>query len=61
MGLPPVRLKEDYETELKRRVIGFRKDPLLPLLEIGIDLYWDKTFLNNKNSFPYAGAVGSGL
>jgi len=56
MGLHPTSVKENYKNEL-----AFVKDELInnterfiAVGEIGIDLYWDKTFLDNQiNAFEY--------
>lgn len=44
MGLHPCSVKEDYQTvlaDMKRKLDEF---PFIAVGEIGIDLYWDKTF-----------------
>jgi len=50
IGLHPTSVKEDGEAAL--RAILERKDehPFCAVGEIGIDLYWDKTFLNQQTA-----------
>ncbi len=44
MGLHPTSVKEDYEKELALVEQQLEKDTFFAIGEIGIDLYWDKTF-----------------
>lgn len=54
MGLHPVSVKEDYETELKHVEEEFSKKKFYAIGEIGIDLYWDKsTFEWQREAFRY--------
>lgn len=50
MGLHPCSVKEDFEQELAvvRKWIAQR--PFSAIGEIGIDLYWDKTFIEEQKS-----------
>ena len=48
MGLHPTSVKEDYEAELKRLETWFEKKKFIAVGEIGIDLYWDKSYLNQQ-------------
>ncbi len=44
MGLHPTHVKENYLQELEKIQIQFEKYNYIGIGEIGIDLYWDKTF-----------------
>ena len=44
MGVHPTSVKEDYQTELSIVKQWLDKRPYIAVGEIGIDLYWDKTF-----------------
>lgn len=44
MGLHPCSVKDDYETELQIAEQWLEKRKFVAIGEIGIDLYWDKTF-----------------
>lgn len=44
MGLHPTSVKENYEEELGKLKPHFSKRKMYAVGEIGIDLYWDKTF-----------------
>jgi len=44
MGLHPTSVKEDWQTELNIIKQELGKRPYIAIGEIGIDLYWDKTF-----------------
>ncbi len=48
MGLHPCSVKEDYKTELAlvKEWLGKRKFPAVG--EIGLDFYWDKTFIKEQ-------------
>lgn len=48
MGLHPCSVKEDYEKELSIMEDWLRKRPFVAIGEIGIDLYWDKTFFEQQ-------------
>jgi TatD DNase family protein len=48
MGLHPCSVKEDYEEELAVVKSWLDKRPFCAVGEIGIDLYWDKTFLEQQ-------------
>lgn len=45
MGLHPCSVKENYRDELAEIFAWFEKETFYAVGEIGIDLYWDKTFL----------------
>ncbi|MFD0765983.1 TatD family hydrolase [Mucilaginibacter lutimaris] len=52
LGLHPCSVKEDWEHELSLIVASLHKYPVYAVGEIGIDLYWDKTFLaEQKQAF----------
>jgi len=44
MGMHPCSVKDDYETELSIVRHWLEQRPFCAVGEIGIDLYWDKTF-----------------
>ncbi len=48
MGLHPTHVKESYETELEKVLSRFDLYDYKGIGEIGIDLYWDKTFLREQ-------------
>lgn len=48
MGLHPCSVKENYQEELARIFSWFEKEKFYAVGEIGIDLYWDKTFLKEQ-------------
>ena len=45
LGLHPTSVKEDYQNQLDQLESLFTKHKFIAIGEIGIDLYWDKTFL----------------
>ena len=45
MGLHPTSIKENYKEELAHVKEWLDKRPFIGIGEIGIDLYWDRTFL----------------
>jgi TatD DNase family protein len=52
IGLHPTSVKEDYETELALVESELKRRQWMAIGEIGIDLYWDKTFLDKQiNAF----------
>lgn len=52
MGLHPCSVKEDYERELSIVQQWLNERPFCAVGEIGIDLYWDKTFFEvQKTAF----------
>lgn len=48
MGLHPGSVKENYEAELKLVEAGLAQQKFYAVGEIGIDLYWDKTFIGEQ-------------
>lgn len=48
MGLHPCYVKENYKEELKIVKDWLDKRPFCAIGEIGIDLYWDKTFIEEQ-------------
>ncbi|MEM8762184.1 MAG: TatD family hydrolase [Bacteroidota bacterium] len=50
MGLHPTHVKENYETELAHVAEMLTKHQFYAVGEIGIDLYWDKTFLPQQQA-----------
>jgi len=47
-GLHPTSVKEDYLDQLKILEMEFANHKFIAVGEIGIDLYWDKTFINEQ-------------
>lgn len=50
MGLHPCYVKDNYKEELKAMKSWFDDRPYCAVGEIGIDLYWDKTYLKEQIS-----------
>lgn len=48
MGLHPCSVKKDFERELYLIEEWFGKRDFIAVGEVGIDLYWDKTFLSQQ-------------
>lgn len=48
LGLHPCDVNEDYELELKQIADAVKDHKIYAIGEIGIDLYWDKTFLKQQ-------------
>jgi len=48
LGLHPTSVKEDFRKELQIMEYWFEKREFAGIGEIGIDLYWDKTFINEQ-------------
>ena len=47
-GLHPTDVKEDFKDELEFVVNSLKTHDYVAIGEIGIDLYWDKTYLNEQ-------------
>lgn len=47
-GLHPTSVKEDYLKQLEILERGFAKQKFIAVGEIGIDLYWDRSFINEQ-------------
>ena len=48
MGLHPTSVDENYKDQLKIMEAWFEKRKFCAVGEVGIDLYWDKTFLSQQ-------------
>ncbi len=48
MGLHPTSVKENYREELRKVEDALDKREYIAIGEIGIDLYWDKSFFNEQ-------------
>ena len=48
MGLHPTSVKEDYQTQLSSIRVELEKHSFCAIGEIGIDLYWDQTYLKEQ-------------
>lgn len=48
LGLHPCNVKEDYEKELALIAAAISKKNIYAIGEIGIDLYWEKSFLQQQ-------------
>lgn len=48
MGLHPTSVKEDYRDVLEEIKSHLDKRKFIAIGEVGIDLYWDKTFINEQ-------------
>jgi TatD DNase family protein len=48
MGLHPGNVKEDWENQLKTMKPYFSSHKMVAVGEIGMDLYWDKTFIEEQ-------------
>jgi len=52
MGLHPTSVKADYQSDLEVIKAELNKRKYIAIGEIGLDLYWDKTFINEQiNAF----------
>ncbi|HUX94732.1 MAG TPA: TatD family hydrolase [Bacteroidales bacterium] len=48
IGLHPTSVKEDYLSQLDKLEEFFTRHKFIAIGEIGIDLYWDKTFISEQ-------------
>ena len=48
LGLHPCDVKENYQQELKTIYAALQQTKVYAIGEIGIDLYWDKTFITEQ-------------
>lgn len=48
MGLHPCDVKEDFQEQLTSMEVWLNKRPFAAVGEIGLDLYWDKTFFEQQ-------------
>jgi TatD DNase family protein len=48
VGLHPTSVKEDFQTQLEILEYTFTQNRFIAIGEIGVDLYWDKTFLQEQ-------------
>ncbi len=48
MGLHPTSVTESYQSDLETIKVNFKKQEYIAVGEIGIDLYWDKTFIEEQ-------------
>lgn len=48
LGLHPCSVKENWEQELNQIEASHQQNKIVAIGEIGIDLYWDKTFLKEQ-------------
>lgn len=48
MGLHPTSVNADFEKEMEAIELALQQRNYIAIGEIGIDLYWDKTFLNEQ-------------
>jgi TatD DNase family protein len=48
IGLHPTSVKEDFQKELEIMEYWFNKRKFTGIGEMGIDLYWDKTYINEQ-------------
>jgi TatD DNase family protein len=48
LGLHPTSVKSDFETELEKILNLFPDEKYIAIGEIGIDLYWDKTHIQEQ-------------
>ena len=50
VGLHPTSVGADYETELEKLFSRYEEQAFIAIGEIGIDLYWDKTFFQQQQN-----------
>jgi TatD DNase family protein len=48
LGLHPTSVGADFEVQLQAIEAALKNQKVVAIGEIGIDLYWDKTFLSSK-------------
>lgn len=62
MGLHPTSVSFDYKEELQAIEYWLEKRKFYGIGEIGIDLYWDRTFINEqKDAFRYQVRLAKGM
>ncbi|MDZ7740033.1 MAG: TatD family hydrolase [Bacteroidales bacterium] len=50
IGIHPTSIKEDYRQELDAVTASLKKNNFIAIGEIGIDLYWDSTFVKEQET-----------
>ena len=48
LGLHPGYIKEDWEKQLEKILSKIKNTEVIAIGEIGMDLYWDKTFIEER-------------
>jgi TatD DNase family protein len=57
IGLHPCYVKKDFEKEIQIIEDYLAKEKFIAIGEIGLDLYWDKTFLHNNRKHFYSNVL----